>query len=82
MKPKFASFLALLLTAAFVAGPAAQVAATDCDKAQAAQAQAEEKVVEVKGKVEEEKGKTTLEMKEMKPEGTPSEEAATTEKPE
>lgn len=73
MKRKFASWLALLLAVAFVAGMVTQVAATDCTKAQEAQDLAAEKKVEVKGKVEEEKGKTTLEMKEMKQEGIPEE---------
>ena len=81
MKGKFASLLTLLLAVAFVAGLVTQVAATDCDKAQAAQAQAEEKV-EVKAKVEEEKGKTTLEMKEVQPEVIPEEAPAVPEKPE
>ena len=81
MKGKFASLLTLLLAVAFVAGLVTQVAATDCDKAKAAQAQAEEKV-EAKAKVEEEKGETTLEVKEVKPEDVASEAAAVTEKPE
>ena len=76
MRGKFTVLLALLLAVAFVAGLVSQVAATDCDKAQAAQVQAETKV-EVKAKVEEEKGKTTLEMKEIDPKAEASEAAAT-----
>jgi hypothetical protein len=76
MKGKLTAWLTLLLAVAFVAGIVTQVAATDCDKAKEAQAQAEEKVVEMKGKVEEEKGKTTLEMKEIDPKAEASEAAA------
>ena len=78
MRGKFTTLLALLLAVAFVAGLVSQVAATDCDKAKAAQA---EEQVEVKAKVEEEKGKTTLEMKEIDPKAEASE-AAATAKPE
>ena len=81
MKGKFASLLTLLLAVAFVAGLVTQVAATDCDKAQATQVVAEEKV-EVKAKVEEEKGKTTLEMEEVKSEVILEEAPAVPEKPE
>ena len=81
MRGKLTSLLTLLLAVAFVAGLVTQVAATDCDKAQAAQAQAEEKV-EVKAKVEEEKGKTTLEMKEVQSEVIQEEAPAAPEIPE
>jgi hypothetical protein len=80
MRGRWTALLTLLIAVAFVAGLVTQVAATDCDKAQAAQAQAEEKV-EVKAKVEEEKGKTTLEMKEIDPKAEASE-AVATAKPE
>lgn len=73
----------LLLAIAFVAGLVTQVAATNCDKAQAAQeltdkkaeveGAAEEQKVEIKGKVEEEKGKATLEMEKHVPEAAKEE---------
>lgn len=82
MKPKFASLLALLLALTFVAVLVTQVAATDCgDKEKAAQELADKKV-EVKGMVEAEAGKTTVDVKELRPVGDPTEEAAKTEKPE
>lgn len=82
MRVKWTALLTLLVAVAFVAGLVSQVAATDCDKAQAAQAQGQaEAKVEVKAKVEEEKGKTTLEMKEIDPKAEASE-APATEKPE
>ena len=81
MRGKLTALLTLLMAVAFVAGLVTQVAATDCDKAQAAQTQAEEKVVEVKAKVEEEKGEATTEMKEIDPKAEATE-AAATAKPE
>ena len=80
MRGKLTALLTLLLAVTFVAGLVTQVTATDCDKAKAAQEQAEEKV-EVKAKVEEEKGKTSVEMKEIDPKAEASE-AAATSKPE
>jgi hypothetical protein len=77
MRGKLTALLTLLMAVAFVAGLAAQVAASDCDKAHATQAQAEEKAVEVKAKVEEETGKATTEMKEIDPKAEATEEAAT-----
>jgi hypothetical protein len=82
MTGKFASLLTLMLAVAFVAGLATQVAATDCDKAQAAEEQAAEKKVEIKATVEEEKGKATVEMKEHAAEDVESEAEAATEMPE
>jgi hypothetical protein len=58
----------LLLVVAFVACIAPQVAATNCDKAHEAKDAATETKVEIKGTVEEEKGKATTEMKEIKSE--------------
>lgn len=81
MRGKLTSLLTLLLAVAFVAGLVTQVAATDSDKAQAAQVVVEEKV-EVKAKVEEEKGKTTLEMKEVQSEVILEEAPAAPEIPE
>jgi hypothetical protein len=81
MKPKFVSLLALLLALSFVAVLGTQAFATDCDKEQAAQEQADQKV-EVKGKVEEEAGKTTVDAKELKLEGDSAEEAAKSKNPE
>ena len=82
MKAKFASLLALLLALTFVAVLVTQVAATDRgDKEKTAQEQADQKV-EVKGMIQEEQGKTTVDAKELKPLGDASEEAAKTEKPE
>ena len=75
MRGKWTALLTLLLAVTFVAGLVAQVAATDCDKTQAAEAQAQEKV-EVKAKVEGEKGKTTPETKEIAPKAEASEAAA------
>ncbi len=82
MKGKFASLLTLLLAVAFVAGLVTQVAATDCDKAQEAQVAGRREGREVKAKVEEEKGKTTLEMKEVKSEVILEEAPAVPEIPE
>jgi len=82
MSKKWTSWLALVLAVAFVAGMVTQVTATDCDKAQAAQEQAAEKKVEMKGTVEEEQGKATLEMKKIEPKGEASEAAAPADKPE
>lgn len=79
MKLKFASLLALLLALAFVSAGIGYAAAKDCTKVEAAQDLAAEKKVEVKGKVEEEKGKATTEMKELKPEGIPEEAPAAPE---
>lgn len=81
MRGKLTALLTLLMAVAFFAGLVTQVAATDGDKAPAAQSQAEEKVVEVKAKVEEEKGKTEVEMKEIDPKAGATE-AAVTAKPE
>ena len=75
MRGKLTTLLTLLLAVAFVAGLVTQVTATDSDKAQA------EEKVEVKATVEEEKGETTLEMKEIDPKAEASE-AAATAKPE
>ena len=80
MKSKFASLLALLLAVSFVAVLGTQAFATDCDKEKAAQEQADQKV-EVKAKVEEEQGKTSVDAKELKSMGDSTEEAAKTEKP-
>jgi len=80
MKPKFASLLALLLALSFVAMLGTQAFATDCDKEKAAQEQADQKV-EVKAKVEEEAGKTTVDVKELEPADDSSEEAAKTKNP-
>jgi len=82
MRTRWTALLALLLAAAFVAGLATQVTATDCEKAQAAQEQAAETKTEIKGKVEEEKGKTTVEMKKIEEEREASEAAVPAEKPE
>ncbi len=60
----------LLLAIAFVVCVVPQVAATNCDKAQEAHDVAAETKVEIKGKVEEEKGKATTELKEIKDQGT------------
>lgn len=81
MSKKCTSWLALVLAVAFVAGMVTQVTATDCDKAQAAQEQTAEKKVEMKGKVEEEKGKATLEMKKTEPEAEAPEATAPADKP-
>ena len=78
MKTKFASLLALLLALTFVAVLVTQVAATDCDKEKAAEEQTEQKV-EVQGKVEEAQGKTTTDVKELKPAEDPTENAAKSE---
>jgi len=80
MKPKFASLLALLLALSFVAVLGTQAFATDCDKEQAAQEQADQKV-EIKAKVEEEQGKATAEVKELEPLADSPEEAAESEIP-
>jgi hypothetical protein len=82
MRTKWTSLLALALAVAFVAGLVTQVTAADSDKAQAAQEQAAEKKVEMKGKVEEEKGKATVEMKKIEPEAEVPEAAPPAEKPE
>jgi len=80
MKSKFASLLALLLTLSFVAVLGTQAFATDCDKEKAAQEQADQKV-EVKAKVEEEQGKTTMDAEELKSTGDSTEEAAKSKNP-
>ena len=81
MRGKLTALLTLMMAVAFVAGLVAQVAATDCDKAQAAQAQAEEKVAEVNAQVEEEKGEAATEVKKIDP-ATEASEAVATAKPE
>jgi len=80
MKSKFASLLALLLAVSFVAVLGTQAFATDCDKEKAAQEQADQKV-EVKAKVEEEQGKTSVDAKELKSMGDSTEEAAKSKNP-
>lgn len=86
------SLLALLLAFAFIVVGITTAAAKNCDLMAAAQemgegradieGMVEDQKVEIKGMVEEEKGKTTLEMKEMKPEGIPEEAPAIPEIPE
>ena len=86
MRARLTSLLALLLAVAFVSVGITYAAEKDYDEAQAAMEQATQEQagqkVEVKGMVEEKEGKTTLEMKEIKPEGVASEAVAATEKPE
>jgi len=92
MRTKSTSLLALLLAFAFLAVGITTAAAKNCDLMAAAQEMeqgktemegvAKDQKVEVKGKVEEEKGKTTMEMKEMKPEGIPEKAPAVPDKPE
>jgi cytochrome c-type biogenesis protein CcmE len=92
MRARSTSLLALLLAFAFVAVGVTTAAAKNCDLMAASQemgegqaeveGMVEDQKVEIKGMVEEEKGKTTLEMKEMKPEGIPEEAPAVPEIPE
>ena len=85
MKPKFALLLALLLAVTFVSAGISYAAETGHDKVQPAVEQATQEPinqkVEVKGKLEEEKGKTTLELKRIRSEGEAPEEAAAPEIP-
>ena len=85
MKPKFALLLALFPAVTFVSAGISYAAETGHDKVQPAVEQATQEPitqkVEVEGKLEEEKGKTTLELKKIRSGGEASKEAATSEIP-
>lgn len=85
MKMKFASFVALLLVVTFLSVGVSYAVEKEQQKAQATMEQATQKAsetkAEMKGTVEEEKGKVVTEMKEATPEGK-SEEVAKPTAPE